>query len=196
MIWQPRDPGVDRITARSGKACYGMGLGVMLLDESYPGFPGDVRNASSSIGRIQVSRASVAHVILEVCFSRPAKASALAPEVSLCCLWLLPVPLKTRAPRAGQLWLLPTVSPRQQTTRSKSIKKRRRKLRPMRQRQWKREQPLRETNARSTRDFLVTRPMTVQGYLNAGAVRTSLMRVVVCAHYVRRTITATREKSV
>ncbi|MGB1013346.1 MAG: aspartate/glutamate racemase family protein [Nannocystaceae bacterium] len=46
MIWQPRDPGINRITARD-KACYGMGLGVMLLDESYPGFPGDVRNASA-----------------------------------------------------------------------------------------------------------------------------------------------------
>lgn len=42
-----RDYGIDRIKARRGRACYGMGLGVMLLDEEFPGFPGDVRNASA-----------------------------------------------------------------------------------------------------------------------------------------------------
>ncbi len=47
MIYQSRDHGIDFIKARKGKACYGMGLGVMLLDEEYPGFPGDVRNASA-----------------------------------------------------------------------------------------------------------------------------------------------------
>lgn len=47
MIHKSRDPGVERIEARDGRVCYGMGLGVILLDEVYPGFPGDVRNASA-----------------------------------------------------------------------------------------------------------------------------------------------------
>jgi hypothetical protein len=41
-----RDPNIGRIEARPGQQAYGMGLGVMLLDDVYPGFPGDVRNAS------------------------------------------------------------------------------------------------------------------------------------------------------
>ncbi len=41
-----RDFGIQRIRARAGQQAYGMGLGVMLLDDVYPGFPGDVRNAS------------------------------------------------------------------------------------------------------------------------------------------------------
>lgn len=41
-----RDMGIQHIKARSGQMAYGMGLGVMLLDDVYPGFPGDVRNAS------------------------------------------------------------------------------------------------------------------------------------------------------
>lgn len=41
-----RDMGIERIKARPGQMAYGMGLGVMLLDDVYPGFPGDVRNAS------------------------------------------------------------------------------------------------------------------------------------------------------
>ena len=41
-----RDMGIERIEARPGGMAYGMGLGVMLLEDVYPGFPGDVRNAS------------------------------------------------------------------------------------------------------------------------------------------------------
>ncbi|MCP4691426.1 MAG: aspartate/glutamate racemase family protein [Desulfobacterales bacterium] len=41
------DPGIKRIKARKNHRCYGMGLGVMILDDVYPGFPGDVRNASA-----------------------------------------------------------------------------------------------------------------------------------------------------
>ncbi len=41
-----RDWGIQRIQARPGQQAYGMGLGVILLDDVYPGFPGDVRNAS------------------------------------------------------------------------------------------------------------------------------------------------------
>ncbi len=47
MYYLPRDPGSDRIYARKKHSCYGMGLGIMILDEVYPGFPGDVRNASA-----------------------------------------------------------------------------------------------------------------------------------------------------
>ena len=47
MIYQNRDRGISTIHARAGKKCYGMGLGIMILDEVYPGFPGDVRNASA-----------------------------------------------------------------------------------------------------------------------------------------------------
>ncbi|MCX6072104.1 MAG: aspartate/glutamate racemase family protein [Chloroflexi bacterium] len=41
-----RDGGITRIEARPGQQAYGLGLGVLLLDDVYPGFPGDVRNAS------------------------------------------------------------------------------------------------------------------------------------------------------
>lgn len=47
MTYGNRDLGITRITARTGKYAYGMGLGVMLVDEVYPGFPGDVRNPSA-----------------------------------------------------------------------------------------------------------------------------------------------------
>ncbi|MEW5424381.1 aspartate/glutamate racemase family protein [Amorphus sp. 3PC139-8] len=41
------DPAIRRITARRKRCCYGMGLGVIILDDVYPGFPGDIRNASA-----------------------------------------------------------------------------------------------------------------------------------------------------
>ncbi len=47
MYYQNRDMGIDNIRARKGHSCYGMGLGIMILDDIYPGFPGDVRNASA-----------------------------------------------------------------------------------------------------------------------------------------------------
>lgn len=47
MIYGNRDLGISTIRARKGHSCYGMGLGIMILDEVYPGFPGDVRNASA-----------------------------------------------------------------------------------------------------------------------------------------------------
>ena len=46
-IDQSRDPALKRIVARPNRRAYGMGLGVILLDDVYPGFPGDVRNASA-----------------------------------------------------------------------------------------------------------------------------------------------------
>jgi hypothetical protein len=46
-MYRNRDRGINYIKARSGRRCYGMGLGIIILDEVYPGFPGDVRNASA-----------------------------------------------------------------------------------------------------------------------------------------------------
>ena len=42
-----RDIGINHIKTRKNHPCYGMGLGIIVLDDAYPGFPGDVRNASA-----------------------------------------------------------------------------------------------------------------------------------------------------
>ena len=42
-----RDLNISHIKARKNHCCYGMGLGIIILDDVYPGFPGDVRNAST-----------------------------------------------------------------------------------------------------------------------------------------------------
>jgi len=47
MIYRNRDMGINHIRARRDQRCYGMGLGIIILDDVYPGFPGDVRNASA-----------------------------------------------------------------------------------------------------------------------------------------------------
>ena len=47
MIYQNRDQNIQYATTRKNHTCYGMGLGIMVLDDAYPGFPGDVRNASA-----------------------------------------------------------------------------------------------------------------------------------------------------
>lgn len=44
---QQRDWGINHIRTRKQHTCYGMGIGIMVLDDAYPGFPGDVRNASA-----------------------------------------------------------------------------------------------------------------------------------------------------
>ena len=46
MIYPLHDPAITTIRARPDRRAYGMGLGIILLDDVYPGFPGDVRNAS------------------------------------------------------------------------------------------------------------------------------------------------------
>lgn len=46
-MYQQRDLGITDIQSRQGHHCYGMGLGIILLDEVIPGFPGDMRNASA-----------------------------------------------------------------------------------------------------------------------------------------------------
>ena len=47
MIYGNRDLGINHIITRKNHTCYGMGLGIIILDDVYPGFPGDVRNASA-----------------------------------------------------------------------------------------------------------------------------------------------------
>lgn len=47
MKSQNHDSGINLIKARKNHSCYGMGLGIIILDDVYPGFPGDVRNAST-----------------------------------------------------------------------------------------------------------------------------------------------------
>jgi len=46
-MYTNRDIGINHIRARKEHRCYGMGLGIIILDDVYPGFPGDVRNASA-----------------------------------------------------------------------------------------------------------------------------------------------------
>ena len=46
-MYRNRDMGISYIQARKDHRCYGMGLGIIILDDVYPGFPGDVRNASA-----------------------------------------------------------------------------------------------------------------------------------------------------
>lgn len=43
----PRDPLIGTIHTRRNHVGYGMGLGILLLDDAYPGYPGDVRNPSA-----------------------------------------------------------------------------------------------------------------------------------------------------
>jgi len=47
MTSQMRDLGINHITPHRNRVCYGMGIGIMVVDDVYPGFPGDVRNASA-----------------------------------------------------------------------------------------------------------------------------------------------------
>ena len=47
MYYVNRDMGINYIKTRKNHTCYGMGLGILVLDDAYPGFPGDVRNASA-----------------------------------------------------------------------------------------------------------------------------------------------------
>jgi hypothetical protein len=47
MYYGSRDMGINTIKARRDHRCYGMGLGIIVLDDVYPGFPGDVRNPSA-----------------------------------------------------------------------------------------------------------------------------------------------------
>ena len=46
-MYRQRDMAINYIQTRKSHTCYGMGIGIMVLDDAYPGFPGDVRNASA-----------------------------------------------------------------------------------------------------------------------------------------------------
>ena len=66
-MYQYRDEGVQFIQDR-GRHCSGMGLGVILLDDTYPGFPGDVRNPSAFPYPIQYEVAenlAIAELVLD-----------------------------------------------------------------------------------------------------------------------------------
>ncbi len=45
MNYTNRDFGINRIRARNNHCCYGMGLGIIILDDVYSRFPGDVSPA-------------------------------------------------------------------------------------------------------------------------------------------------------
>lgn len=47
IMYQSRDLNINYIKSSQSRHCYGMGLGIIILDEIYPGFPGDTRNASA-----------------------------------------------------------------------------------------------------------------------------------------------------
>jgi len=47
MFSSGKDPGIQKIISRNDHLVYGMGLGVIILDDVYPAFPGDERNASA-----------------------------------------------------------------------------------------------------------------------------------------------------
>jgi hypothetical protein len=72
-----RPPFINDIVARKHHVAYGMGLGIMLLDDVYPGFPGDVRNASGFPYPIQYD--IVAGVDIELLVFGKDKSPCLAP---------------------------------------------------------------------------------------------------------------------
>jgi hypothetical protein len=72
-----RDTGINRIKARPGHRCYGMGLGIIILDDVYPGFPGDVRNASAFPFPIQYE--IVVGVDIQALVYKEDKSPCLAP---------------------------------------------------------------------------------------------------------------------
>ncbi|WPK69176.1 hypothetical protein EUCA11A_33640 [Eubacterium callanderi] len=47
MYYQERDHGINFIKARPGRYLSGGGIGIILLDDFYPAYPGDIRNPSA-----------------------------------------------------------------------------------------------------------------------------------------------------
>ena len=47
MFYRNHDQGIFNIKTRKDHTCYGMGIGIIIVDDVYPGFPGDNRNASA-----------------------------------------------------------------------------------------------------------------------------------------------------
>jgi len=58
-MYHNRDMGINYIKIRKNHACYGMGIGIMVLDDAYPGFPGDVRNAAILIMAIAATASTI-----------------------------------------------------------------------------------------------------------------------------------------
>lgn len=77
MSFGMHDVSIRRIRARKNHSAYGMGLGIMLLDEVYPGFPGDVRNASAY--RFPIQFELVEGVDIQKLVLSPDKTQCLAP---------------------------------------------------------------------------------------------------------------------
>ncbi len=71
------DMGIERIETRKNRRCYGMGLGIIIVDDDYPGFPGDVRNASAYPFPIQYEVAQ--GVDIQKLVREPDKTPCLAP---------------------------------------------------------------------------------------------------------------------
>ena len=76
-MYQHRDTGIGHIVARKDHRCYGMGLGIIILDDVYPGFPGDVRNASAFPFPIQYEIAEGVDIVALV--DEEDKSPCLAP---------------------------------------------------------------------------------------------------------------------
>ncbi len=76
-MYQDRDRGINYIKARKEHRCYGMGLGIIILDDVYPGFPGDVRNASAFPFPIQYEIAEGVDIVALV--NRKDKSPCLEP---------------------------------------------------------------------------------------------------------------------
>ena len=76
-MYRNRDFGIKCIKARKDQRCYGMGLGIIILDDVFPGFPGDVRNASAYPFPIQYEVAE--GVDIEALVHKEDKSPCLAP---------------------------------------------------------------------------------------------------------------------
>ena len=76
-MYRNRDIGIKYIKAREDHRCYGMGLGIIILDDVFPGFPGDVRNASAYPFPIQYEVAE--GVDIEALVRKEDKSPCLAP---------------------------------------------------------------------------------------------------------------------
>jgi hypothetical protein len=76
-LYRSRDLGINYIKARKDHRCYGMGLGIIILDDVYPGFPGDVRNASAYPFPIQYEIAEGVDIVALV--DREDKSPCLEP---------------------------------------------------------------------------------------------------------------------
>jgi len=77
MDYTNRDYGINHIRARKNHCCYGMGLGIIILDDVYPAFPGDVRNASTYPYPVQYE--IVEGVDIETLVFREDKSPCLGP---------------------------------------------------------------------------------------------------------------------